>query len=138
MFVATLGHSRRELVLRARERLHGFGGVPEEVLMDSPRALVNRHPSSRATRLMPRPQAFKRNIAATSSGVFIASPVDRSTTGFQRFAPRSCTFSSATRGGGNSSWRRGGSFPCRVTRIDGMRLPELSSRSQAGARRKQN
>uniref|UniRef100_UPI001FD3F8DB IS21 family transposase n=1 Tax=Mesorhizobium sp. L-8-3 TaxID=2744522 RepID=UPI001FD3F8DB len=55
MFVATLGHSRRLHVraFRAEKQEHwfggleraftSFGGVPEEVLMDNPRALVVRH-----------------------------------------------------------------------------------------------
>ncbi len=55
MFVATLGHSRRLHVraFRAEKQEHWFaglesafttfGGVPEEVLMDNPRALVVRH-----------------------------------------------------------------------------------------------
>jgi transposase len=55
VFVATLGHSRRLHVraFRAEKQEHWFaglesafttfGGVPEEVLMDNPRALVVRH-----------------------------------------------------------------------------------------------
>jgi transposase len=55
VFVATLGHSRRLHVraFRAEKQEHwfaglesaftAFGGVPEEVLMDNPRALVVRH-----------------------------------------------------------------------------------------------
>lgn len=55
VFVATLGHSRRCHVraFRAEKQEHwfsglesaflAFGGVPEEVLMDNPRALVVRH-----------------------------------------------------------------------------------------------
>jgi transposase len=55
VFVATLGHSRRLHVraFRAENQEHwfaglesaftAFGGVPEEVLMDNPRALVVRH-----------------------------------------------------------------------------------------------
>ncbi|RVD63563.1 transposase, partial [Mesorhizobium sp. M4A.F.Ca.ET.029.04.2.1] len=55
VFVATLGHSRRLHVraFRAEKQEHwfagiesaftSFGGVPEEVLMDNPRALVVRH-----------------------------------------------------------------------------------------------
>ncbi len=55
LFVATLGHSRRLHVraFRAEKQEHWFaglesalttfGGVPEEVLMDNPRALVVRH-----------------------------------------------------------------------------------------------
>jgi hypothetical protein len=55
MFVPTLGHSRRLHVraFRAEKQEHWFaglesafttfGGVPEEVLMDNPRALVVRH-----------------------------------------------------------------------------------------------
>jgi transposase len=55
VFVATLGHSRRLHVraFRAEKQEHWFagldsaftifGGVPEEVLMDNPRALVARH-----------------------------------------------------------------------------------------------
>src|SRR5262249_40767069 len=55
VFVATLGHARRVHVraFRAEKQEHWFaglesalttfGGVPEEVLMDNPRALVVRH-----------------------------------------------------------------------------------------------
>lgn len=55
MFVATLGHSRRLHVRAFRHEQQAswfsglesafttFGGVPEEVLMDNPRALVQRH-----------------------------------------------------------------------------------------------
>jgi hypothetical protein len=55
VFIATLGHSRRLHVraFRAEKQEHWFaglesafttfGGVPEEVLMDNPRALVVRH-----------------------------------------------------------------------------------------------
>lgn len=55
MFVATLGHSRRLHVRAFRHEQQAswfsglestfttFGGVPEEVLMDNPRALVERH-----------------------------------------------------------------------------------------------
>lgn len=58
VFVATLGHSRRCHVRAFRhERQESwfsglesafttFGGVPEEVLMDNPRALVDRHDAS--------------------------------------------------------------------------------------------
>jgi transposase len=62
LFVATLGYSRRTLVtVFSHERqaawfegleraLRYFGGVPEEVLLDNPRALVNDH--DRATRVV--------------------------------------------------------------------------------------
>jgi len=55
LFVATLGHSRRCHVRAFRHERQeswftglesaflAFGGVPEEVLMDNPRALVQRH-----------------------------------------------------------------------------------------------
>lgn len=61
VFVATLGHSRRCHVRAFRHEKQeswfsglesafmAFGGVPEEVLMDNPRALVNRHDPARRT-----------------------------------------------------------------------------------------
>jgi transposase len=69
VFVATLGHSRRLHVraFRAEKQEHWFaglesafmtfGGVPEEVLMDNPRALVMRH------------DAVSRSAAAASTVV---------------------------------------------------------------------
>jgi transposase len=61
VFVATLGHSRRCHVRAFRHEKQeswfsglesaflAFGGVPEEVLMDNPRALVVRHDAARRT-----------------------------------------------------------------------------------------
>jgi transposase len=61
VFVATLGHSRRCHVRAFRQEKQeswfsglesafmAFGGVPEEVLMDNPRALVVRHDAARRT-----------------------------------------------------------------------------------------
>jgi len=61
VFVATLGHSRRCHVRAFRHEKQeswfsglesafmAFGGVPEEVLMDNPRALVNRHDAASRT-----------------------------------------------------------------------------------------
>jgi transposase len=74
VFVATLGHSRR-LHVRAflgekQEHWFGglestftsFGGVPEEVLMDNPRALVVRHDAvSRSVQFNDRLLAFARH-----------------------------------------------------------------------------
>src|SRR5207247_7054592 len=60
VFVATLGHSRRLHVraFRAEKQEHWFaglesafttfGGLPEDVLMDNPRALVVRHDAVRS------------------------------------------------------------------------------------------
>lgn len=61
VFVATLGHSRRCHVRAFRHEKQeswfaglesaflAFGGVPEEVLMDNPRALVDRHDAASRT-----------------------------------------------------------------------------------------
>jgi transposase len=73
VFVATLGHSRRLHVraFRAEKQEHWFaglesafttfGGVPEEVLMDNPRALVVRHDAvSRSVQFNDKLIAFAR------------------------------------------------------------------------------
>lgn len=74
VFVATLGHSRR-LHVRAflgekqehwftglESALTTFGGVPEEVLMDNPRALVVRHDAvSRSVQFNDRLLAFAKH-----------------------------------------------------------------------------
>lgn len=73
LFVATLGYSRRNFVtvftherqsawLEGLERtFHHFGGVPEEVLLDNPRALVTYHsPHSREVVFNDRFLAFTR------------------------------------------------------------------------------
>lgn len=74
VFVATLGHSRRCHVLAFRNETQGcwfaglesaftvFGGVPEEVLMDNPRALVVRHDAvSRMVEFNPKLLAFAKH-----------------------------------------------------------------------------
>src|SRR5574338_1537452 len=71
LFVATLGYSRRRYVRAFRherqacwlEGIEGafrhFGGVPEEVLLDNPRALVLRHdPATREVQFHERLLAF--------------------------------------------------------------------------------
>jgi transposase len=76
VFVATLGHSRRLHVraFRAEKQEHWFaglesafttfGGVPEEVLMDNPRALVVRHDAvSRSVQFNDRLIAFAKHWA---------------------------------------------------------------------------
>ncbi len=74
LFVATLGHSRR-LHVRAfhgeaqecwfegmESAFRAFGGVPEEVLFDNPRALVARHDAAtREVTFNPRLHAFARH-----------------------------------------------------------------------------
>jgi transposase len=73
LFVATLGYSRRNFVMafeheRQSAWLTGleaafrhFGGVPEEVLVDNPRALVSRHDvATREVVFHPRFHAFCR------------------------------------------------------------------------------
>lgn len=74
VFVATLGHSRRVHVRAFRSEAQeswfcglesafaAFGGVPQEVLMDNPRALVVRHdPVSRTVRFNDKLIAFSRH-----------------------------------------------------------------------------
>ncbi|MET4840401.1 transposase [Bradyrhizobium japonicum] len=74
VFVATLGHSRLLHVraFRAEKQEHWFaglesafaifGGVPEEVLMDNPRALVVRHDAvSRLVQFNDRLIAFAKH-----------------------------------------------------------------------------
>ena len=74
VFVATLGHSRRLHVRPFRHERQeswfsglesaftSFGGVPEEVLMDNPRALVVRHdPASRQVVLNDKLIAFAKH-----------------------------------------------------------------------------
>jgi transposase len=74
MFVATLGHSRRCHVRAFRHEKQeswfsglesaftSFGGVPEEVLMDNPRALVVRHDAaSRAVQFNDKLIAFAKH-----------------------------------------------------------------------------
>ena len=74
MFVATLGHSRRCHVRAFRHEQQAswfsglesafttFGGVPEEVLMDNPRALVVRHDAvSRQVQFNDKLLAFARH-----------------------------------------------------------------------------
>ncbi len=74
VFVATLGHSRRCHVRAFRNESQeswftglesaftAFGGVPEEVLMDNPRALVVRHDAvSRTVEFNPKLLAFARH-----------------------------------------------------------------------------
>lgn len=73
-FVATLGHSRRLHVraFRAERQEHwfagmesafqAFGGVPEEVLLDNARALIQHHdPVSREVVVNPKLHAFARH-----------------------------------------------------------------------------
>ena len=85
VFVATLGHSRRLHVraFRAEKQEHWFaglesafttfGGVPEEVLMDNPRALVVRHDA--ASRVGPvQRQAASRS---PSIGASVRAPARR-------------------------------------------------------------
>lgn len=73
-FVATLGHSRRLHVraFRAERQEHwfagmesafrSFGGVPEEVLLDNARALIQHHdPVSREVVVNPKLHAFARH-----------------------------------------------------------------------------
>ena len=74
VFVATLGHSRRCHVrafrnetqeswfARLESAFTAFGGVPEEVLMDNPRALVVRHDAvSRTVQFNGNLQAFAKH-----------------------------------------------------------------------------
>jgi transposase len=74
LFVATLGHSRRLHVRAFRSgaqecwfegmesAFRAFGGVPEEVLFDNPRALVARHDAAtREVTFNPRLHAFARH-----------------------------------------------------------------------------
>jgi transposase len=74
VFVATLGHSRRCHVRAFRNETQecwfaglesafaAFGGVPEEVLMDNPRALVVRHDAvSRMVAFNPKLLAFAKH-----------------------------------------------------------------------------
>lgn len=74
VFVATLGHSRRCHVRAFRHERQeswfiglesaflAFGGVPEEVLMDNPRALVVRHdPASRQVQFNDKLIAFAKH-----------------------------------------------------------------------------
>jgi transposase len=78
VFVATLGHSRRLHVRAFRHEQQAswfsglestfttFGGVPEEVLMDNPRALVVRHdPASRTVLFNDKLLAFARHWGFT-------------------------------------------------------------------------
>lgn len=78
VFVATLGHSRRLHVRAFRHEQQAswfsglesafttFGGVPEEVLMDNPRALVVRHdPVSRTALFNDKLLAFARHWGFT-------------------------------------------------------------------------
>lgn len=70
VFVATLGHSRREYAeirfgLRQRDWILGiehafqyFGGVPEELLVDNPKPLVLSHPRSGKVQFHPEFLAF--------------------------------------------------------------------------------
>jgi transposase len=73
LFVATLGHSRRCFVAPFRHERQGawldglelafrhFGGVPREVLLDNPKALVTRHdPLTREVVFNERLRAFAR------------------------------------------------------------------------------
>jgi hypothetical protein len=73
VFVATLGYSRRGYVevfgsLRQRDWIIGierafrhFGGVPEELLTDNAKPLVNRHPSGGKAVFHPEFEAFCRH-----------------------------------------------------------------------------
>ena len=85
MFVATLGHSRRLHVraFRAEKQEHWFaglesafttfGGVPDDVLMDNPRALVVRHNAvSRSVQFNDKLVAFAKHW-----GFRILSPARR-------------------------------------------------------------
>ncbi|MGY4567049.1 transposase [Bradyrhizobium sp. USDA 3256] len=97
VFVATLGHSRRLHVraFRAEKQEHWFaglesafttfGGVPEEVLMDNPRALVVRHDAvSRSVQFNDKLIAFAKHWG---------------------FRPRACApYRARTKG--NGEWRR--------------------------------
>jgi transposase len=78
VFVATLGHSRRLHVRAFRHEQQAswfsglesafttFGGVPEEVLMDNPRALVARHDAvSRTVQFNDKLLAFARHWGFT-------------------------------------------------------------------------
>ena len=53
--------------------------------------------------LQTHPHALRRNISATSSGVFITCPLVQSTTSLPCFVPRSFTLSSSVQGERNSS-----------------------------------
>jgi hypothetical protein len=73
VFVATLGYSRRCYVevfgsLRQRDWImglehafHHFGGVPEELLTDNAKPLVNKHPTGGKTVFHPEFEAFCRH-----------------------------------------------------------------------------